>query len=108
MSASLAVEYGRTLGAALYGSARVDVTHVGESFSELRPDNPFFERIEDSTLTNLRLRLEDIASSWNVDVFVNNVFDEVAINRVLSTEFGRDLAVSARPRTFGLSIGKSF
>ena len=108
LSASLAVEYGRPLGAALYGSARVDVTHVGESFSELRPDNPFFERIEDSTLTNLRLRLEDISSSWNVDVFVNNVLDEVAINRVLSSEFGRDLAVSAPPRTIGLSVGKSF
>ncbi|MGH8240380.1 MAG: hypothetical protein ACREXP_25645 [Steroidobacteraceae bacterium] len=41
------------------------MTHLGESFSELRPDNP-------------------------------------------STEFGRDLAVSARPRTLGLSVGKTF
>jgi iron complex outermembrane receptor protein len=108
VSAAFGVDYGRPLGAALYGSARVDVTHVGESFSELRPNSPFYERIPDATLTDLRLRLESISTNWNVDLFVNNVFDEVAIGRVLSSEFGRDLAVSAPPRTFGLSIGKSF
>ncbi len=108
VSAAVAVEYGHPLGAALYGSARVDVTHTGEQFSELRPNNIFYERIKETTLTNLRLRLEDISTTWNVDLFVNNVFDEVAINRVLSSEFGFDLAVSAPPRTFGLSVGKSF
>ncbi len=108
VSGAVAVEYGHPLGAALYGSARVDVTHTGEQFSELRPNSIFYERIEETTLTNLRLRLEDISTTWNVDMFVNNVFDEVAINRVLSSEFGFDLTVSAPPRTFGLSVGKSF
>ena len=98
----------RPFGAALYGSVRVDVSYVGESFSELRPDHPFFERIDDYDADESASAPRSISSSWNVDLFVNNVFDEVAINRVLSTEFGRGLALSAPPRTFGLSVGKSF
>ena len=91
-SASLAAEYRRTLGATLYGSVRADVSYVGSSFSELRPNSPFHERIDDYTLTNLRLRLENIASNWNVDLFVNNVFDEVAIGRVLSSRVRRAIS----------------
>ena len=41
-------------------------------------------------------------------MFVNNVFDEVAIGRVLSSEFGRDLALSAPPRTVGVNLAKKF
>ena len=37
-SASFAAEYQRALGATLQGSVRADVSYVGSSFSELRPD----------------------------------------------------------------------
>ncbi len=107
-SASLAAEYQRALGATLQGSVRADVSYVGSSFSELRPTSPFYERIDDYTITNLRLRVAGVASNWNADLFVNNVFDEVAIGRVLSSEFGRGLAFSAPPRTVGVNLAKKF
>ncbi|MGH8236383.1 MAG: TonB-dependent receptor, partial [Steroidobacteraceae bacterium] len=105
---SLAVQYGRPLGAALFGSLRTDVSYVGETGSEFRQDDVLFDRIDAYTVANMRLRLESMASNWNVDLFVNNVFDEVAIGRILSTRFGDNLTLSSPPRTIGLSLGKSF
>lgn len=87
---------------------RADVNYVGESFSEFRPNNPFFERIDDYTLTNLRAGVTHIDAGWSAYLFVNNVFDEVAIGRVLSSAFGRDLAVSSPPRTVGVNVSKGF
>lgn len=103
-SASLAVEYGRPLGASLQGSVRTDFSYVGETASEFRPNSVFFERIDSYTLTNLRLRLSNADATWNVDLYVDNVFDEVAIGRVLSTPFGFDLTLSAPPRTVGMGF----
>jgi len=76
-SASLAVEYGRQLGAALQGSVRTDFSYVDETASEFRPTSVFFERIDAYTLTNLRLRL---------------------------STFGFDLTLSAPPRTIGMGF----
>ncbi|MGH8237499.1 MAG: TonB-dependent receptor, partial [Steroidobacteraceae bacterium] len=107
-SASIAAEYQHALGASLQGSVRVDASYVATTFSELRPNNPFYEVIEDYTIANLRLRVASLASNWNADLFVNNVLDEVAIGRVLSGPFGRDLAFSAPPRTIGVNLAKKF
>ena len=107
-SASLAAEYRHPLGASLQGSVRADVSYVGATFSELRPNNPFYEEIDAHTLTNLRLRIASQASNWNADLFVNNVLDEVAIGRVLSGPFGKGLAFSSPPRTVGINLTKKF
>ena len=107
-SASLAAEYRHPLGASLQGSVRADVSYVGATFSELRPNNPFYEEIDAYTLTNLRLRIASQASNWNADLFVNNVLDEVAIGRVLSGPFGKGLAFSSPPRTVGINLTKKF
>lgn len=39
--------------------------------------------------------------------YSNNVFDEVAIGRILSSPFGFDLTLSSPPRTLGMSLSKS-
>jgi iron complex outermembrane recepter protein len=104
-SAALALEYGRPLGAALHGSMRTDVTYVGETTSEFRPTSAFFERIDAYTLTNVRLRLADDDATWNLDLYVDNLFDELAIGRVLSSPFGFDLTLSSPPRTIGIAAG---
>jgi iron complex outermembrane recepter protein len=104
-SAALALEYGRPLGAALHGSMRTDVTYVGETTSEFRPTSAFFERIDAYTLTNVRLRLADDDTTWNLDLYVDNLFDELAIGRVLSSPFGFDLTLSSPPRTIGIAAG---
>lgn len=77
---------------------------MGSSFSEFRPTNPFIERIDDYTLTNLRFGVRNEIAGWSAHVFVNNVFDEVAIGRVLSNAFGRDLTLSSPPRTMGVNL----
>ena len=56
-------------------------------------------------MTNLRLRLTDVAATWNVDLYVDNLFDEVAIGRLLSSPFGFDLTLSSLPRTVGVALG---
>lgn len=88
--------------------ARTDVNYVGESDSEFRPDNPNFEHIDDYTLTNLRVGVRNDTNGWAANVFVNNMFDEVAIGRALSNAFGSDLALSAPPRTIGVNLTKQF
>lgn len=94
-SASLALEYSRPLGAALQGPVRTDMSYVGDTASELRPTSVLFERIDSHTLTNLRLRLADAGATWNVDLYVDNLFDEAAIHRTLSSP----------PRTIGVALG---
>jgi len=106
-SGAVAAQYEWPL-AALTAMIRADVNYVGSSDSEFRPNNPNFEHIEDYTLTNVRLGVRDNAADWAAHVFVNNVFDEVAIGRVLSSAFGRDLALSTPPRTIGITLTKEF
>jgi hypothetical protein len=41
----------------------------------------------------------------NVDLYFDNLFDEVGVGRVLSSPFGFDLARSSPPRTVGIAAG---
>jgi iron complex outermembrane recepter protein len=107
-AASFAAKYEWPLAGELTALARTDVNYVGSSFSEFRPTSPFIERIDSYTLTNLRLGVRNELAGWSAYVFANNVFDEVAIGRVLSNAFGRDLTLSAPPRTIGLNVSKNF
>jgi outer membrane receptor protein involved in Fe transport len=106
-SASFAAKYEWALAGSLNALLRADVSYAGSSFSEFRPNNPFNERIDDYTLTNLRVGVRNESGGWSAYVFVNNVFDEVAIGRVLSSAFGRDLTFSSPPRTVGVNLSKS-
>ena len=47
----------------------------------------------------------DVAATWNVDLYVHNLFDEVAVGHVLSSPFGFDLTLGSPPRTIGLALG---
>lgn len=107
-SGSLAAKYEWPLTRALHALVRTDVSYVGSSFSEFRPNNPFNERIDGYTLTNVRIGVRNELEGWSAQLFVNNVFDEIAIGRVLSSAFGRDLALSSPPRTVGINLSKSF
>jgi outer membrane receptor protein involved in Fe transport len=93
---------------ALTALVRTDVNYVGSSDSEFRPNNPNFEHIDDYTLTHLRVGIRNQMAGWAAHVFVHNLFDEVAIGRVLSNAFGRDLALSSPPRTIGVNFAKAF
>lgn len=107
-SGAFSARYQWPVMATLTAMVRADVNYVGSSDSEFRPNNPNFEHIDDYTLTNVRVGLRNDANGWAAQIFVNNVLDEVAIGRVLSSAFGRDLALSAPPRTIGVNFTKEF
>lgn len=107
-SAAFAAGYEWPLIDAFTAIVRTDVNYVGSSDSEFRPNNPNFEQIDHYTLTNLRLGVRHDPAGWAANVFVNNVFDDVAIGRILSNAFGRDLTVGAPPRTIGVNFSKEF
>ncbi|WP_109808994.1 TonB-dependent receptor [Sphingosinithalassobacter portus] len=88
---------------------RLDVTHVGASASEFRPDNVFYRRLPAYTLVNLTADV-DLKQGWSVGLFAANLFDEVAITASTANgvSAGRTLNTSARPRTLGVRIGKDF
>ncbi|MET0535644.1 MAG: TonB-dependent receptor [Steroidobacter sp.] len=107
-AAAFSAKYEWPLVDALTAMVRTDVNYVGSSDSEFRPNNPFLEHIDSYTLTNLRLGVRHDLGGWSAQLFVNNLFDEVAIGRVLSNAFGRDVTFSAPPRTIGVGLSKEF
>jgi iron complex outermembrane receptor protein len=61
------------------------------------------------SLTNLRIGFDLKQSDAGVYLFVNNLFDEVAINRASQSSTANSYsATSAAPRTIGLNVRKSF
>ena len=94
--------------AAVQFRCEVSFSYVGETASEFRPTSVFFERIDAYKLTNLRLRLSNADTTWNMDLYVDNVFDEVAIGRLLWSPFGFDLTLSAPPRTIWMGFSRKW
>lgn len=108
-SAGGAASYGWQAAPGITARLRLDLAHVGASASEFRPDNPFYRRLPAYTLVNLAAGV-DLAAGWQANLFAANLFDAVAItsSTANNVSLGRTLNTSARPRTIGLSIGKSF
>ena len=60
-------------------------------------------------MVNTRIGIEK-PNDWGAYIFVNNLFDVLAISRETSSAIGVGLTsvTSARPRTIGLNLRKSF
>jgi len=93
----------------LQANVRIDVSHVGSSASEFRPNNSFYRQLPAYTLVNLTAGVE-VKGGWSASLFAANLFDEVAITSSTANgvSAGRTLITSARPRTLGIRIVKSF
>ncbi len=109
VNASLELAYGWAITPALDAKARADVAYVGERFSEFRPANTFNRRLPAYTLVNVHLDLE-ARGGWGGAIYVENLFDEVALTSVLANGVttGHSWATSARPRTIGVSVKRAF
>ncbi|MFD2137080.1 hypothetical protein ACFSLT_21565 [Novosphingobium resinovorum] len=89
--------------------ARGDLNYVGSSYSEFRPTNVYRVKMDDYVLANLRVGFELPESDAGIYLFVNNVFDAVAINRAsMSSTPNSYAATSAAPRTIGVNVRRSF
>ena len=102
-------EYRQPLTAGISLYARADANYFGRSYSEFRPTNVNRVRIDEYTLANVRLGAESSNGNWGAYIFLDNVFDKVAINRATKTAFINSYAVtSAAPRTIGLNVRTRF
>lgn len=98
-----------SLGDAYDGMIRVDVNHVGESFSTFRPDDASRMRQGDYTLSNLRVGVESVTGRWSGYLYVNNAFDQVAIASASYNNYHPyGLAFGPPPRTVGVDLRIDF
>ncbi|MDB5366232.1 MAG: ligand-gated channel protein [Rhodospirillales bacterium] len=104
-----AVQYVWPVWSDVNGFVRADVSYVGSSWSEFRPNNPFQQHIDSYSLTNLRIGIEH-GADWGAYLFVNNLFDSTAIVYATASAVsgGQVNAVSALPRTIGINLRKRF
>lgn len=106
---SVGAEYRTPVSDTVEFFARADVNYVGSSYSEFRPTNVYRVKMDDYALANLRIGFELPESDTGVYLFVNNVFDAVAINRAsMSSTPNSYGATSAAPRTIGVNLRRDF
>ena len=88
---------------------RANYSHSGGYYSDFRPTYVYTRYIDGYDLVNARVGIER-SGDWGAYIFVNNLFDSVAITRASSSAIGVGLTsvTSARPRTIGLNLRKSF
>lgn len=110
VAGAFAVQYTPTLSEDLRGFARVDSTFTGTSYSELRRDNPFRRKIEAYGVLNVRIGLQSPTTSWSGFLFVNNATGGAAVHYATANvvSLGQTWVNSAQPRTFGMTLRKSF
>jgi iron complex outermembrane recepter protein len=102
-------EYTAPISPTLDFFARADFNYVGSSYSEFRPTNVYRVKIGAYSLTNLRVGIDLKHNDAGVYLFVNNLFDAVAINRASQSSTANSYsATSAAPRTIGINVRKSF
>lgn len=107
---AVSAEYTRDLTGALRGFVRGDVNYVGISYSELSTANVYRMKNPAYTLVNLRFGVTSAKDGWEASLYANNLLNDVAITRLSSssTTPAGGVAVSAMPRTIGLSLTKKF
>jgi len=109
LTANAGAEYRFPLADGLDLYVRADANYFGLSYSEFRPSNPYRVKLDDYALANVRLGVESPGGAWGAYLFLNNVFNSVAINRATRSAFINSFAVtSATPRTVGLSVRRHF
>jgi outer membrane receptor protein involved in Fe transport len=109
-TAGASAQYLWPIGQDLDGFARLDLNYVGASYSEFSPANLYYRKLPAYTLVNARIGLEEGENGWGVYLYVNNVFDKLAINYATASALtiSETLVTSAPPRTIGLTVSKSF
>lgn len=91
------------------GSVRADANYVGSSYSELRPDDTYYLKLDSYTLANVRFNLDNYDNGWGLSLYVNNLFDKNAITYISgSSSYPNVFASSAQPRTVGITVRKDF
>lgn len=104
--ASSSLTYTRELSNGYNAVLHADLTYRGSSHTEFNPADSLRVKLNSFALVNLRASVEK--DDWKLSVFAKNLFDNRAqIDAINGTQ--DPLAfVTARPRTIGLSVKRSF
>jgi outer membrane receptor protein involved in Fe transport len=110
VTAGLSAQYTWPVTNAVNGMARVDADYVGSSYSEFNPSNIYRRKLPAYSITNLRIGIEAPDKNYGVYLFVNNIFNRLAITAETASALtaGQTVTTSAPPRTIGLTVRKSF
>lgn len=108
-SGSIGAEYTVPVADGVDLFVRSDANYVGSSYSEFRPTNVNRRMVKAYTLVNGRIGVDFKDSNTGIYLFVNNIFDKVAINRRAVFAWpNANQATSSPPRTIGINVRKGF
>lgn len=109
-TAAASLEYLKPVRETVDVLARVDFAHVGSSYSTLSPADIYRRETPAYQIVNARIGLQESDSKWGVALFVNNLFDTLAVNSKGSSSNtgGLTTVFSAAPRTIGLNLTRRF
>ncbi len=102
-SGNVGFEYVRTLGAGLEAQAALDYAFRGGSFATLEQGRASY--VDGYTLTNLRLGVRDPDRTWELGLWVRNLFDADYVAVVQPVYGVGDYgALAGDPRTYGVTL----
>ena|SRR3990167_419225 len=104
---ALGVDYTTPLSASgdWSGSLAADITYQGERNAYFE-SSPFNVTLDSYTLLNLRAAISN--DVWTATIFARNVTDERAEISLINSNQDPHALITARPRTIGLAISRSF
>lgn len=88
------------------GSIGLRTLHRSMATSEFRPENPNFLRAPSSDTTDLTFSVKSAA--WMASFQVQNLFDKVVVERVVSSAYGPWQVFSSPPRTVSVGLRRSW
>jgi iron complex outermembrane receptor protein len=110
LSGGVSAEYNWPVNDGLVGMARLDENYVGSSNSEFNNSDGYDRRLSPYALTNGRVGVESPGKKLGVYIYVNNMFDRVAINFANAQLLAGDktLVSTFPPRTVGVNLTGKF
>jgi iron complex outermembrane receptor protein len=92
------------------GFLHADGSYVGSSYSSVSPTDVYRRKVPNYEVANVRVGVQAPDNNWGVYLYINNLFDKVAIVNESSSSntLGQTLTYSLPPRTFGINIKKKF
>ncbi|MDZ3831483.1 MAG: TonB-dependent receptor [Sphingopyxis sp.] len=107
---SASAEYMWPLSDSLEALARIDGSYVGSSYSTLAATDAFRRKVDSYGLVNARFGVQAPDGNWSAHLYVNNIFDALAITTKSSSSNNGGLTIThgAPPRTIGINLTKRF
>ncbi len=107
VTASLSAEYRFPLTGTIEGLVRGDLNYIGRFNSLVDVSDPANRESGKYALANIRIGAEEMAGDWSASLFVNNVFNKIAVTGSYNSTFG-DYVYRNRPREIGIVASKRF